>query len=153
MAWFAAMGRRLVLPAVLCLAAILLALGALGVGLGALQIVLATRLGAAASLSLVAAVLAALALAAGLAAYIIAGPQRRQPSPAVGPAEPISGIILADLAQGLRGAITTDPAAALLGALAAGFIAGDRPGPELVALVQLVAAAQEKAGKPAPRRR
>lgn len=151
MAWFAALGRRLALQAALGLAAILLALGALGVGLGALHVLLRASLGPAASLSMIAGILVLLALVAGLAVQFMAGRRRRPVTPS-NAAEPVSAAILGDLAQGLRGAIAADPAAAVFGALAAGYIAGGRTGPDLMALFQLVAAAQERGWQTEPRR-
>lgn len=152
MTWLAAIGRRLALQAVLGLAAILLALGALGVGLGVLHVVLSDSLGFTASLSLIAGILVLLAVAAGLAAHFIGWGQRHWQVTQARTPEPESTVILADLAQGLRGAIAAAPAAGILGALAAGFIVGGRSGRDLTALLQLVAAVQLKAGQSEKRR-
>lgn len=115
-------GGRVMRKAGLALVAGLLALAALGVGLAALYLWLLASLTPPAALGIIAGILLVLALLA----FAIA--TRRQPAPMRQNFAPELTAALPEAADLVRRAVAADPGAAMLGALAAGFIAESKPG-------------------------
>jgi hypothetical protein len=117
------MGGRLIRTAGLALLAGLLALAALGVGLAALYLWMLSSLTPPVALGIIAAILLVLALLACWAAL-----RRPVPAPARPAMAPELAAVLPEAADVIRRAVVADPGAAVLGALAAGFIAESKPG-------------------------
>lgn len=128
-------GGRLAWQAAMCCAAFLFGLGALGTGLAALYHALRPVLVPAEALGVVTIVLILLALGA----VMLSKKSRPTGSAGVSPASmPEFSAILPEVARGLRKTVAADPSAAVLGALAAGFISESRSGSDLVSLARIL---------------
>lgn len=126
-------GSRFVWCAVLGAGAVMLAMAALGVGFAALYLVLIASVSPAAALAIIAALLALLAIITALATRWHRRPRAPQPL------APELAAALPEAAELVRRAVAADPSAAVMGALAAGFILESRPGLDVGHLARLFA--------------
>lgn len=130
---FESMGTRFVRGIVFGTSAAILALAALGVGAAALYLALIASVSPAAALAIIAGLLALLAVIAGIVAI-----GRRRPA-VPQPLAPELTALLPEAADLVRRAVSADPTAAVMGAVAAGFILESRPGLDVGHLARLFA--------------
>lgn len=123
------LGSRLTRCIALGALAGIFAIAALGFGTAALYQALLTEVSPAAALAIVAGILAVLATIAGLAARGRRAPRHKRL------ADPASAV--PEVADMVRRSIAANPGAAVLGAIAAGFILQSRPGLNVGQLTRL----------------
>lgn len=128
----AGIGERWLKKGLWCVLAGLALVAALGVGLAALYLWLTPLLPPAGALAVIAGILLLLALLAGLLAVV-----PRRTSVPVSTAASVADLA-PEVLEALRRAVAADPRGAVLGAVAAGFIAENQPGLDGATLSRLL---------------
>lgn len=139
----AGIGERWLQMGLCWLLAGLAAIASLGVGLAALYLWMLPTLPPAGALAVIAGILAVLALFAGLLAAL----PRRPRTPVGAPGMGDVAELVPDLADSIRRAVAADPRGAIMGALAAGYIAESQPGFDTATLARLLGRMPGQAGR------